>query len=164
MPENKEQFGFVEPDLKQVEFPTQVRYADLIDPYFAVSVNIEDTRAATAANYGSFFVAPFSCEVIEVWESHRVAGTDAGAVTLDVEKLTTGQALDNGVSTLNGTANLKATINTPQRVKASTTGIQRFLKPGDRLALDDSGTLTAVADVAVTVLLRVLQTNLDPTT
>lgn len=164
MPEQKEQFGFVEPDLRKIEPSPQIRYPDIIDPYFTVMVNIEDTRAATAANYGSFFIAPFSCEVIEVWESHRVLGTDAGAVTLDIEKLTSGQALDGGVSVLGSTFNLKATINTPQRAKASTTAIQRFLKSGDRLALDDTGVLTAVADVVVTVLLRVLQTSLNPTT
>lgn len=158
------QIGIPSTDLKEFEPPRIVRLQDLQNPYFTISVHIEDTRAATAANYGVFFVAPISCELIEAWESHATAGSDASAVTLTVEKLTSGQALDAGVTTLTSTFNLKGTANTPQRVKASTTATDRFLKPGDRLALDDAGTLTAVAHVAVTVLLRVLQTNLDPTT
>lgn len=141
-----------------------VRFPDVIGNNITVSVVIQDTDAATAANYGAFFIAPYSCEVVEAWESHKTAGTDAGAVTLDIEKLTSGQALDAGVSTLGSTFNLKGTVNTPQRQKATASGVQRFLKPGDRLALKDSGTLTAVAHVAVTVLLRVLQTQVDLTT
>lgn len=164
MPKEKEQFNFTEPDLKPVDLPLQVKYTDLIDPYFTVSVVVQDTSAATAANYGVFFIAPFSCEIIEAWESHKTAGSDASAVTLDIEKLTTGQALDAGVSTLGGTFNLKGTANTPARQKATTTDLNRALKPVDRLALKDSGTLTAVAHVCVTVLLRVLQTTIDPTT
>lgn len=167
MAEKKEQFNFIEPEFREIVFPNLTRYADLIDPFFTISTVIEDTGAATAANYGSFFIAPISCEVIEMWEGHRVAGTDVGAVTLDIEKLVSGDALDSGVSVLQSTANLKGTINTPQRVKAQddvSGPLRRFLKPGDRLALKDSGTLTAVAHVTVTVLLRVLQTQIDLTT
>lgn len=128
-----------------------------------VSITINDTAAATAANYGVFFIAPISYEVLEVWESHKVAGNDAGAVTVDIEKLTSGQALDGGVSMLATTLSLKSTANTPVRVFATTTTDRRFLKPGDRMALDDTGTLTAVSHVAVTVLLRKIQTQVSLT-
>jgi len=154
---------FIEPIFPQIESPIQVKYSELIDPYFMVSVVIQDISAATAANYGVFFIAPISYEIIEAWESHKTAGSDAGTVTLDIEKLTSGQALDEGVSVLGGTFNLKATANTPIRVKATVTGLNRALKPGDRLALDDTGILTAVAHVTVTVLLRVLQTQISLT-
>lgn len=128
---------------------------------FMVSIYVSD--GATAANYDHFFTAHFPCEVVQAYETHRVLGTNGSAVTLDIEKLTTSQALDAGVSVLNSTFDLKGTINTPQRVKASTTETARVLKPGDRLALKDSGTLTAVAGVQVTVLLRIRSITFDPT-
>lgn len=138
-----------------------IRMTDIVGNYFTVSMVVPDTLAATAANYGAFFMAPFSCEIIEAWESHKTAGTGAGAVTLDIEKLTSSQALDAGVSTLTTTFNLKSTIDTPVRVKSNTTVIQRFLTSGDRLALKDSGTLTAVAQVTVTILIRPIQTQVN---
>lgn len=118
---------------------------------------------ATAAQYDHFFTAHFPCEVIQAYETHRVLGTNGSAVTLDIEKLTTGQALDAGVSVLNSTFDLKGTINVPQRVKANTVETSRVMKPGDRLALKDAGTLTAVAGVQVTVLLRIRAITIDPT-
>src|SRR3990167_364762 len=133
----------------------------LIGDYFKVRIYISD--GSTAGNYDHFFVADFPCEVIQAYESHRVLGTNGSAVTLDVEKLTDGQALDAGVTVLASTFNLKSTVNTGQRVKASTTEADRNLKPGDRLALKDAGTLTAVAGVLVEVLLRVRARTLDPT-
>ena len=118
---------------------------------------------ATAGNYDHFELMHFPCEVIQAYEVHRVLGTDAGAVTLDIEKLTSGQALDAGVSVLSGTFNLKSTVNTPVRVKATATDVNRVLNPGDRLALKDAGTLTAVAGVLVTVLLKIRSISIDPT-
>ena len=141
----------------------EVRIEQLPRQFFTVSAVVQDTSAATAANYGVFFIAPFSCEVIETWESHKTAGSDAGAVTLDIEKLTSAQALDDGVSMLTSTFNLKSTANTPVRVKSTTTVLNQFIEPGHRLALKDSGTLTAVAHVCVTVLLRVLQKQISLT-
>lgn len=134
-----------------------VNYRD----FFTVHVNIFD--GATAGEYDHFYTAQFACEVIQAYETHRVLGTNAGAVTLDIEKLTSTQALDAGVSVLASTFNLKSTINTPVRIKATLTELNGVLNPGDRLALKDAGTLTAVAGVQVTVLLRIRSISIDPT-
>ncbi len=158
--------GFTQTNNTEFKQPTQA-----VVPLKEGSLNPRDlfvkeiyvSDGATAANYDHFFTAQFPCEVIQVYESHRVLGTDAGAVSLDIEKLTTGQALDAGVSVLSTTFNLKSTINTPVRVKATTTELNRVLKPGDRLALKDAGTLTAVAGVLVSVLLKIRSTSIDPT-
>lgn len=123
---------------------------------FCVSTVVQDTSAATAANYGVFFTAPFSCELIEAWETHKTAGTNGSAVTLALEKLEEGDALGSGVDMLDSTFNLKGTINTPQRVRSTTTRVNRVLSPGERVALKDTGTLTDVAHVQVTLLFRIL--------
>lgn len=129
--------------------------------YFQVVHNIVD--GATTANYDHFFTANVSCEVIQAYETHRVKGTDAGAVTLTIEKLNSTEALDAGDEVLATTFNLKGDNNTVQRVKATTTELSRVLNPGDRLALKDSGTPTAVAGVQITVLMRVRSSTIDPT-
>lgn len=87
----------------------------------------------------------------EFREVHQTAGTDAGAVTLDLEKLTGTQNLDAGAAVLNATLSLKATINTVQTATLTDTLTSRSLARGDRLALKDSGTLTAVQNVSVIV-------------
>ena len=125
---------------------------------FPVYWTVKDTDAATAANYGMFWIAPFDCVVVRVDEVHATAGTNGGAVTLDVEKLTGTTAEGSGVSVLASTFNLKSTANTVVRIFPSTSVTsnvpQKQLVRGDRLALLTSGTLTAVNNVVVVVILK----------
>lgn len=107
--------------------------------------------AATAGNYGVFWIAPFECVISEIREVHQTIGTDAGAVELNIEKLTGTQALDAGVATLSSPFSLKATINTVQTGTLTATVANKQLSRGDRLAMDDNGTLTAVANVTVII-------------
>lgn len=124
--------------------------------FVTISASLAGTAAATAGNYGVIFVADRDYEIIEARESHTTAGSDAGAVTLQIEKLTGTQALDAGVATLASTFNLKGTANTVQKVDATTTTPNNKIAAGDRLALKDTGVLTAVAGVAVTLVLRAI--------
>ncbi len=121
---------------------------------FVAAETLQGAAAATAANYGVFFIAPFACEVVSVREAHTTAGSDAGAVTLDVEKLTGILAPDAGVSVLSATANLKGAANTVQAPALTVTAANKQLAAGDRLCFKDTGVLTAVAGVAVTVELK----------
>lgn len=124
-----------------------------ISDTFIVTETLQ-SGAAAAANYGVFFVAPFACEVVSVREVHTAAGTDAGAVTLDIEKLTGTQAPDAGISVLGATVNLKGAANTVQNPALTGTAANKQLAAGDRLCLKDAGILTAVAGVAVIVELK----------
>jgi len=123
---------------------------------FYITENLVSTIPATAANYGIIFIATHPCTVMMVAESHTVAGSDAGAVTLNIEKLTTGQALDAGAEIITTSFNLKSTANTPviKQGYNELTNANRSLKQGDRLALKDAGTLTAVAGLQVTIYLK----------
>ena len=122
---------------------------------FYITVRVQGTDAATASNYGVFFIAKNPCEVFLVSEVHEVAGTDAGAVELNIEQLTSGTALNSGNEILVTDFNLKSTANTP--VEKEGTALQnRQLKRGERLALKDIGTLTSVDDVCVTIYFKPL--------
>lgn len=113
-----------------------------------------DTQAATAANYGVFFIAMAAGVIEDVWETHKTAGSDAGAVTVDIERLASGVALDSGTTVLASALSLKTTANTPQRGTLHNDVSRRQFVRGDRLALKDAGTLTAVAHVVVAVQVR----------
>lgn len=127
-------------------------YLNMDYPHIVVQHELTDTRAATGANYDNFFVADRPMRLIVARFQHRVLGTDAGAVTVTLEKLTGTTALDSGVNMLSTTHNLKATINTPVAIGPSTTVADVRLDSGDRVALLDSGVLTAVAGLVVTAV------------
>lgn len=133
--------------------PLDFKTKQALNTHIAYPIRHSIVDGATAANYDVFFTADYPCEVVSVSETHRVLGTDGGAVTLTIEKLTSGQALDAGTVLLTTALSLKTTINTPQFGVLVSTGA-RVLARGDRLALKDAGTLTAVAGVSVTIYVK----------
>jgi len=123
-----------------------------------VSAVIAGIGAAVATNYGVFFIAPVACTVTRVDEVHRTAGTDAGAVNLQLERLQGVEAKDGGDALLTNNTNagfsLKGTAETVQNgTLVGTSAVN--LSVGDRLGADDDGTLTAVEHVCMTVSLKV---------
>lgn len=134
----------------------KVRFTDLLFRTEHHYYTLAGTLPATAANYGVFFIASANCYVNAFKEVHKVAGSDAGAVTLQLEKLTSGVAPDSGTALLATALSLKATADVVQTGSLTTTTTSLFLATGDRLCLKDAGTPTAVANV--TVLLEVIFT------
>lgn len=137
----------------------KVRYQNLSNKYFFVPFTLPGGEASDANNYGTFFTAQVPMLVAAFTEVHETAGSDVGVVTLQLEKLTGTTAPGSGTNLLQTAINLKATANTVRTgtlVKTSYTAIQTntlFLNVGDRLALKDSGTLTAVAGLSTVVKL-----------
>ena len=128
----------------------QINYSDLFTKgKIYIHHTIYGADAATAGNYGVFWIVPFSCSVTEIREVHQTAGSSADAA-LQIEKLTGTQALDAGV-TLNTAIELDGTANTVVTATLTTTGVDLQLARGDRLACKDSGTLTSCANVTVVI-------------
>lgn len=134
----------------------KVRYSDLLYRTEHHYYTLAGTLPATAANYGVFFIASTNCYVSAFEEVHKVAGSDGGAVTLQLEKLTSGVAPDSGTELLATPLSLKTTADIVQTGSLTTTTTNLFLATGDRLCLKDAGTPTSVANV--TVLLEVIFT------
>jgi len=119
----------------------------------SVTERLSGTNAATAGNYGCFFIASRPYEVMEIRAVWSALGTDAGAVTLNVERLQGTTAEGAGDNIIATAIDLKGAINTVNVAK--TTALQnRLISTGDRLALVDTGVLTAVNNLVVTVLLK----------
>lgn len=116
-----------------------------------ITHSVYGTTAQTATNYGIIFIARHPIEVMRITESHAVAGSDAGAVTLDVLKAGSGVVIASGITLLSSTFNLKSTANTPVVKDGMDLSNDRVLIEGDRIGLVVSGTLTALSDVNITI-------------
>lgn len=141
------------PDHRHTGFDaSMVRFGDIKGRKIWVTHNIVGTDAATASNYSTFFINQMgSCYVSGFWEVHATAGSDAGSVTIGLEKLTGTTAPGSGTDVLSSALSLKATANTVQEGTLTPTIANKALAIGDRLALEDTGTLTGVANVTVLV-------------
>ncbi len=135
---------------------SRVYWSDLVTRKFLIHHTLEGAQAATAANYGVFWIAPFACYVSEFREVHQTAGSDGSAVTVTLEKLTGVQAPDAGTAMLTTALSLKATANTVQTGVLTPTTANVNLVRGDRLALKDAGTLTAVSNVTTVTEITII--------
>lgn len=135
---------------------SRVNWVNVYQKRVYVHHTIQGTAAATASNYGVFWIAPVACYINTFREVHQTAGTDGGTVSLQLEKLTSGVAPDSGSTMLASALSLKSTINTVQNGTITSTSANRTLAVGDRLCMKDSGVLTSVANVTVMVELIVL--------
>lgn len=100
-----------------------------------------------------FFTAIRRCKVVAIKATPAVAGTDAGAVSATVTRCQGTEAPASGDDLIGTTKiNLKGTAHTVQSLVLTTTLANLILEVGDRLAVDVTGTLTAVV-CNVTVLI-----------
>ncbi len=131
---------------------TGVRYENILNKdgdYINKSLNGE--IAETADNYGAIFIANYGLSISSISVVWGVASTSG---TLNVERLRGTNALDAGDEILKTAIDLSGTANTVN-LKQSTRELQnQILKPGDRIALKDGGTLTNLRDLCVTIYFK----------
>jgi hypothetical protein len=114
----------------------------------------------------AIFVADDDYELVEARESHVTAGSDGGAVTLDVVKAASGTAVGSGTSMLASTFSLKSTAATPVAKSdalgtTSRTEANRQITKGDTVYADHTGTATAVAGGCLTLVFKRTRKTLD---
>lgn len=95
-----------------------------------------------------------SWQLIAVTEVHAVAGSDGGAVTLQVTKDVSTDAPGAGTDLLSTALNLKSTANTPVDGALVTTTATVTFAAGNRLSIDFAGTLTALQGVNLVAILK----------
>lgn len=121
------------------------------------TIDFRQSAGETLADL-AFFLASRSYKVFGVRLIQDVAGSDGGAVTLMLEKLTGTTAPGSGTSLMTVAFDLKATARTPQTGALVASAASLTLAAGNRLGLNLTGTPTAVAGVLVEVDLEVLAT------
>lgn len=115
------------------------------------------TLAQNSINYSApFFYADRNYEVIEFKERHEVAGTDAGAVTIMLNKVPDATAPASGTNVLTATLSLKTTANTWQSGTITSSLPDFVLSSGDALSVISSGTLTSLQGITVAIILKAL--------
>jgi hypothetical protein len=107
----------------------------------------------------TLWCADGDAEIVFASEVHEVLGTDGSAVTADLVKAPDGTVAGSGTSLLASTFNLKATVCTQQTrsVSGGTLASDRIIYAGQRLAINFTGTMTAVAGLCITVILNRLR-------
>lgn len=135
---------------------TKIKQGNLIERRRVIQYTIPGTQAATATNYGVFFLALYPCFVRVIKEEHQAAGTDGLSVGLNIEKLTGATAPDSGDVILSTNIDLKGTINTSQKGALKIDRKVRTLGVGDKLCMKDVGTLTSVGNVHVIIEIEYL--------
>lgn len=117
---------------------------------FEIHVQLKGAEGVTAVNYGQFYIANRKVKVLGVKEVH---GTPSTSGTLQVERLQGTEAKGAGDNLLTGTISLSGIANTVVSGTMVATNVTT-LEVGDRLGLVNGGTLTSLADVAITVLVE----------
>ncbi len=102
------------------------------------------------------WIARVPMVLIEASYIHSTAGTDGGAVTLQITKDTGTTAPGAGTALLTSAFNCKGTANTLQIGSLVTTVATRTLAAGDRLGLDFTGTTTSLAGIAISFRLQLV--------
>lgn len=126
---------------------------DSLEFPFPVVKQLQGTVPASAANYGIVFISDRDhYEVVSVSIVFTTAGSSDG--TLQIERLQGTETISNGDDLLSSTLDLTATANTVQHGTLIADKNTLTLSKGDRLALQDAGTLTSIAGLQVTIFLR----------
>lgn len=124
----------------------QIAFGSLTGRFEFINETLVGATAATAANYGVFWIAPYKCMFIGVTEAHQTAGSDGSAVTVQLEHLTGTVASGSGTSLLLAGFNMKAAVNTVQTATLANIPKTYFnFAKGDRLGLVLTGTPTSIA-------------------
>lgn len=112
------------------------------------NINVQLTASSASQQ---IFVADDYYQLVAVKEAHGTASTSG---TLQVEHLTGTQASGAGTSMLTGTMSLSGTANTVISGTLVSTLSTLQLAPGDRLGLVIAGTMTNLANCAVSLFLK----------
>lgn len=134
---------------KVVAGTNQITVTFSADPGAGTSVHY--TVSDPTGGFTAFFIAPTDITVVQAQCSFSQAGTDAGAVTLDIEKLADGEASGAGVSVLSSTFDLKGTADTTQSIRPTSSIFNKNLRRGQRLGLVLTGVPTDVKNVIIVV-------------
>ena len=135
-----------------MDSPLILSFSEFINPATALVVDTILFTVPTGAEY----------EVMEVIECHTVAGTNGSDVTALITKMASGVALGSGTTITASTFNLKSTADVPVSKSAANGGLSsdpnvRRLRSGERLAVNFTGTMTALEGMNLTLVLKRLR-------
>jgi len=120
------------------------------------AVHIPYTISAGEAADCQIFVADQDYEILDVRETHSIAG--ASSSTLDVGIAASGTAPASLTTSLSSTFALDSTANTPVQATLTSTLANRKMDKGEQISLNFTGTISAY-EGAVHIVLNPIRTN-----
>lgn len=136
------------PDPQSAKTPLRHSFPDTWAETFVLS----GTTAATAANYGEFFTAPYGVTIVSVRARFSAAGGSGS--TVDIKKAASGTSIASGTSVLTAPIATNGTPATNVSGTLSGTVANTQLNAGDSLGAVAAGTNTGLANLVVTVEMR----------
>ncbi len=119
-------------------------------------VHIPYTISAGEAADCQIFVADQDYEIMDVRETHSIAG--ASSTTLDVGVSASGTAATSLTTALSSTFSIDSTADTPVQATLTSTLANRRVDKGEQISLNFTGTVTAY-EGAVHIVLKPIRTN-----
>jgi len=123
------------------------------NPRIIISKELHGATAATAANYGKIFIATSKCVVKKI---SAVWTTASSSGTLQVQRLQGTETSGNGDDLLSSVIAMSGIAETTNEGTLTTTVADLILHEGDRLMLEDAGTLTSQAGLCVSIELELV--------
>jgi hypothetical protein len=115
---------------------------------YPITFYLKSTEPQTSSNYSHFFTCDSSYSVAEV----VIVTSTSGAGSIQLEKLTSSQALGSGKNILLSNYSLSATANVPQYPLLSQSD-SILLSRGDRIAVKTVTSPATVQNLLITVYL-----------
>ena len=119
-------------------------------------VHVAYTISAGEAADCQIFVADQDYEIMDVRETHSIAG--ASSSTLDVGVSASGTAAASLTTALSSTFSIDSTADTPVQATLTSTLANRRVDKGEQISLNFTGTVTAY-EGAVHIVLKPVRTN-----
>ena len=119
-------------------------------------VHVAYTISAGEAADCQIFVADQDYEIMDVRETHSIAG--ASSTTLDVGVSASGTAAASLTTALSSTFSIASTADTPVQATLTSTLANRRVDKGEQISLNFTGTVTAY-EGAVHIVLKPVRTN-----
>ena len=119
-------------------------------------VHVAYTISAGEAADCQIFVADQDYEIMDVRETHSIAG--ASSTTLDVGVSASGTAAASLTTALSSTFSIDSTADTPVQATLTSTLANRRVDKGEQISLNFTGTVTAY-EGAVHIVLKPVRTN-----
>jgi len=119
---------------------------------FEVTYQVGGAAAATAANWGLAFIAPFACQLIQAVRRFEVAGSSGAAFMIG--KAATTVAKGSATDMLAAAMSLEATADANATATLHATVANRNLAAGDAVVFTPAGTLTNLIGVHATLTFR----------
>ncbi len=132
----------------------KVEFADILDKQFFAVSTVFGTSAATATNYGTFWIAPFNASVQEMQITYAHQATNPCVIYVEILK--PGHPSGSGIGVQGFNVAVAGGVDQVGTSKLRAGSKAAILSANDRLSLFVDGDPTGLVQLNITVLLQII--------